>query len=204
MRSIGRRCLALRADVTQSDQIQEFVSRAVQEFGKIDILVNNAGVTLGSAKIAESLDLDAYRQVMEGNLTSAALCSYYVGKEMLSQGYGRIINLTSVLGVVGGKREGPSHAYSIAKHGVVGLTRACALQWAERGITVNAIAPGYFPSEMGDVPLNPSDEEIAYHTPMGREGRPEELKTTLLFLASNASSYITGQVIVVDGGWTVW
>jgi gluconate 5-dehydrogenase len=204
VRSLGRRCLAIQADVTRRDEVEGFFCRTLQEYGKVDILVNNAGVTLADAKLADNVDWDVHRRIMEGNLTSASLCSYIIGREMLARGYGRIINLTSILGVVGGIPQGPSYSYSIAKHGVVGLTRACALQWARRGITVNAIAPGYFPGQMEEVALNPSGDEIAYRTPMGRRGRPEELKTALLFLAAEASSYITGQVIMVDGGWTVW
>ena len=119
---------------------------------------------------------------------------------MLARGYGRIINISSVLGVGGSTAEEPSFAYDISKHGMVGLTRSCAIQWAQKGITVNAIGPAFFPSEMpgGDM------ETVRRWTPMGRKGRSEELKTTVLFLAAEASSYVTGQHICVDGGWTAW
>ena len=204
VRTLGRRCLAVKADVTNPDQIDSFVDHVIAEYGKIDILVNNAGVSLFEAKSATKADFAAYDKIMKTNVTGSAMLAHRVGKEMLARGYGRMINLSSVLGVVGGVPQGPSWAYSISKHSVVGLTRACAIQWADRGITVNALAPGYFPSEQSFVGGNPDGEEIEYRTPMRRQGRPDELKTALLFLASPQSSFITGQTIVVDGGWSVW
>ena len=204
VRALGRRCLALKADVTDPTQIDAFVDQVLAEYGKIDILVNNAGVSLFEAKSATDADFHAFDTIMETNVTGSAMLAHRVGKEMLAKGYGRIINLSSVLGVVGGVPQGPSWAYSISKHSVIGLTRACAIQWADRGITVNALAPGYFPSEQSFVGGNPDDDEIKYRTPMRRQGRPDELKTALLFLASPQSSFITGQTIVVDGGWSVW
>ena len=204
VRAHGRRCLAIKADVTNPGQIDSFVDQVLAEYGKIDILVNNAGVSLFEAKSVTNADFDAYHKIMDTNVAGSAMLAHRVGKEMLTRGYGRIINLSSVLGVVGGVPQGPSWAYSISKHSVVGLTRACAIQWADRGITVNALAPGYFPSEQSFVGGNPDAEEIRYRTPMRRQGRPDELKTALLFLASPQSSFITGQTIVVDGGWSVW
>ncbi len=204
VRALGRRCLAVKADVTDPKQIDTFVDRVLAEYGKIDILVNNAGVSLFEAKSATDADFNAYDAVMETNVIGSAMLAHRVGKEMLARGYGRVINLSSVLGVVGGVPQGPSWAYSISKHSVVGLTRACAIQWADRGVTVNALAPGYFPSEQSFVGGNPDAEEIKYRTPMRRQGRPKELKTALLFLAARDSSFITGQTIVVDGGWSVW
>ena len=169
------------------------------EYGKIDILVNNAGVSLFEAKSATDADFDAFDAVMETNVIGSAMLAHRVGKEMLARGYGRIINLSSVLGVVGGVPQGPSWAYSISKHSVVGLTRACAIQWADRGVTVNALAPGYFPSEQSFIGGNPDAEEIKYRTPMRRQGRPDELKTALLFLAARDSSFHHG---ADDSRWT--
>ena len=123
VRDLGRRCLALKADVTNPDQIDSFVDRTLAEYGKIDILVNNAGVTIFEGKSATDADFDAYHKIMETNLTGSAMLAHRVGKEMLARGYGRIINLSSILGVVGGVPQGPSWAYSISKHSVVGLTR---------------------------------------------------------------------------------
>ena len=204
VRALGRRCLAVKADVTDPGQIDAFVDQVMAEYGKIDILVNNAGVSLFEAKSATDANFQAFDAIMETNVTGSAMLAHRVGREMLARGYGRIINLSSVLGVVGGVPQGPSWAYSISKHSVVGLTRACAIQWADRGVTVNALAPGYFPSEQSLVGGNPDEDEIKYRTPMRRQGRPDELKTALLFLAAKDSSFITGQTIVVDGGWSVW
>ena len=204
VRALGRRCLAVKADVTSPDQIDSFVDRVLAEYGKIDILVNNAGVTIFEGKSATDANFAAYDKIMQTNVTGSAMLAHRVGKEMLARSYGRIINLSSILGVVGGVPQGPSWAYSISKHSVVGLTRACAIQWADRGITVNALAPGYFPSEQAFVGGNPDEEEIKYRTPMRRQGRPDELKTALLFLASPHSGFITGQTILIDGGWSVW
>ena len=203
VRDLGARCLVVQTDVTKAEQVDNLVERTMETFGKIDILVNNAGAFFKGSKIAEDLDFDAVHKVMEANLTSAALCSHRAGLKMLDQGYGRIINIASVMGVVGGVPEDYSYAYSISKHGMVGLTKALALQWAKKGITANAIGPAYFETELTEF-LSEEFTGLAERTPMGRMGKPEELKTALLFLASETSSYITGQTILVDGGWTVW
>ena len=203
IRGLGRKCLVVQTDLTQADQVDNMVSKTIQEYGKIDILVNNAGASFDGGRSIDTLDFDAYRRTMEANLTSAVLCTYRVGQEMLARGYGRIINISSILGVVGAISEEPSFAYPISKHGMVGLTRSCAIQWAQKGITANAIGPGYFPSELCEGPTEDWDP-VKYRAPIGRWGRPEELKTAVLFLAAEASSYVTGQHICVDGGWTAW
>ena len=203
IRDLGARCLVVQTDVTIPDQVDNLVERTMQTFGKIDILVNNAGAFFPGSKMAGDLDFDAVQRVMDANLTSAALCSHRTGLKMLDQGYGRIINIASVLSVVGGVPEDYSYAYSISKHGMVGLTKALALQWAKKGVTANAIGPAYFETELTEF-LSEEFAGLAQRTPMGRMGKPEELKTALLFLAAEASSYITGQLILVDGGWTAW
>ena len=203
IRDLGARCLVVRTDVTESDQVDNLVERTIEEYGRIDILVNNAGAFFEGSRIADDLDFESVQNVMDANLTSAALCSHRAGLKMLAQGYGRIINIASVLAVRGGVPEDYSYAYSISKHGMYGLTKSLALQWAQKGITANAIGPAYFQTELIEV-LSDEFEGLAKRTPMGRLGRPEELKTALLFLAAEASSYITGQIILVDGGWTVW
>ena len=171
VRALGRRCLAVKADVTSPDQIDSFIDQVLAEYGKIDILVNNAGVTIFEGKSATNADFAAYDKIMQTNVTGSAMLAHRVGKEMLARGYGRIINLSSILGVVGGVPQGPSWAYSISKHSVVGLTRACAIQWADRGITVNALAPGYFPSEQAFVGGNPDEEEIKVPHPHASPGQ---------------------------------
>lgn len=203
IRNLGARCLVVQTDVTQSDQVDNLVDRTMETFGKIDILVNNAGAFFPGSKMADDLDFEAVQKVMDANLTSAALCSHRAGLKMLDQGFGRIINIASVLSVVGGVPEDYSYAYSISKHGMVGLTKALALQWAKKGVTANAIGPAYFETELTGF-LSDEFAGLAARTPMGRMGRPDELKTALLFLAAESSSYITGQLILVDGGWTAW
>ena len=203
IRDLGARCLVVQTDVTDPDQVDNLVGRTMETFGKIDILVNNAGAFFKGSNIADDLDFDAVQKVMDANLTSAALCSHRAGLKMLERGYGRIINIASALAVVGGVPEDYSFAYSISKHGMVGLTKALALQWAKKGITANAIGPAYFETELIEF-LSEEFSGLAQRTPMGRMGRPEELKTALLFLAAEGSSYVTGQTILVDGGWTVW
>ena len=203
IRDLGARCLVVQTDVTQPDQVDNLVERTMQTFGKIDILINNAGAFFKGSKMADNLDFEAVQNVMDANLTSAALCSHRAGLKMLDQGYGRIVNIASVLAVVGGVPEDYSYAYSISKHGMVGLTKSLALQWAKKGITANAIGPAYFETELTEF-LSDEFAGLAQRTPMGRMGKPEELKTALLFLSADSSSYITGQTILVDGGWTVW
>ena len=203
IKNLGVGCLAVQTDVTEPEQVDTLVKKAMAEYGRIDILVNNAGASFSGSSIADNLDFKAVDRVLGTNLTSAALCAHRVGLQMLKQGYGRIINIASVLGAVGGVPEDYSYAYSISKHGILGLTKALALQWAQKGITANAIGPAYFDTELLKNNINAFDM-LAKRTPMGRMGRPEELKTAILFLAAESSSYVTGQMVLVDGGWTVW
>ena len=177
VRGLGARCLVVQTDVTKAEQVDNLVERTMETFGKIDILVNNAGAFFeGLQRWPTTWTSMPCRKVMEANLTSAALCSHRAGLKMLDQGYGRIINIASVLGVVGGVPEDYSYAYSISKHGMVGLTKALALQWAKKGITANAIGPAYFETELTEF-LSDEFAGLAQRTPMGRMGKPEELKT---------------------------
>jgi gluconate 5-dehydrogenase len=204
VRALGRRCLTLQTDVSQNDQVQEFVARTLDEYGKIDILVNNAGI--GSTGVADEKTLEEFVEEIDVNLVSVFNLSQRVGKEMLARGYGRIVNIASVSGINAAMPADASIGYTPSKSGVIGLTKEFAVQWAKTGITVNAIAPAYFPSDLGGgVHENPDVlEEIEQRTPMGRMGQPEELAGALLLFASDASTYVTGQVLSVDGGWTAW
>lgn len=207
VRSLGRRCLVIQTDVTQPGQVGNLVTRTLQEYGKIDILVNNAGIVADG--VAEEATLEEFNQVIQGNLISVFICSQRVGREMLARGYGRIINIASVSGVNAGVPVGNVHydaCYTPSKSGVIGLTKEFAVQWAKRGVTVNVIAPAYFPSDLVEnfYDLPGVRDSVESHTPMGRIGRTEELAGPLVFLASDASSYVTGQTICVDGGWTAW
>ena len=166
--------------------------------------MNNAGVA--ASGVAETETREEFVKDIEGNLISVFLLSQRVGKEMLARGYGRIINIASVSGVNASMPEDPGISYMPSKSGVIGLTKEFAVQWAKRGITVNAIAPGYFHSDLveGFYDKPEVNRAIEWRTPMSRMGKLEELAGALIFLASNASTYVTGQTLCVDGGWTAW
>ncbi|MCW2601116.1 MAG: short-chain dehydrogenase/reductase [Frankiales bacterium] len=195
------RALAVRCDVTLEEDCATLVEQTLQEHGRIDVLVNNAGVS--NVAKAEDETTEAFRRVVEVNLVATYTLSRLAGIEMLKAGSGTMVNVASMVGLVGLGRM-PQASYAASKAGVVNLTRELAAQWARRGVRVNALAPGFFPSEMTEE-LFGSDTGLAWvekMTPMGRGGRPDELDGALLFLASDASSYVTGSVVTVDGGWT--
>lgn len=197
----GAEALAVPCDVTLESDVDRAAEEVLARFGRVDVLVCNAGVT--TIVPAETQGLGDFRATLDVNLTGVFLCAQRFGRPMLAQGAGSIVNVSSILGVVG-VGQVPQAAYCAAKGGVLNLTRDLAAQWARRGVRVNAIAPGWFPSEM-TADMFGDDRSMKWmrgRTPMGRAGRPEELAGPLLFLASDASSYVTGQVIAVDGGWT--
>lgn len=198
----GAEAFAVACDVADERQVEALVEATLERFGNVDVLVNNAGVT--HPQPAESESLEDWRRVIDVNLTGLFCCAQRLGRPMLEAGQGAIVNVASVLGLVGAGQI-PQASYAAAKGGVVNLTRELAAQWARRGVRVNAIAPGWFRSEMTDDMFE--DERgrawIRKRTPMGRAGEGEELAGALLFLASDASSYVTGQTVAVDGGWTI-
>lgn len=189
----GGEALALQADVSQTEQVDQLVEKIQEKWDKIDILVNNAGITKDNLLIR--MKLEDWQAVLALNLTGVFLCTRAVGKLMLKQRRGRIINIASVSGQMGN----PGQAnYSAAKAGVIGLTKTLAKEFASRGITVNAVAPGFIETDMTH---DLKAEEILKLIPLGRFGKPEEVAQMVSFLASNpASAYITGQVFNVDGG----
>jgi len=195
------RAVGVRCDVTDEDDCARLVQTAIDTHGRIDVLINNAGVS--NVAKAEEETTEQFRRVVDVNLVATYTLSRLVGIQMLAAGSGAIVNVASMVGLVGLGRM-PQAAYAASKAGVVNLTRELAAQWARRGIRVNAIAPGFFPSEMTQE-LFGSDSGSAWvekMTPMGRGGRAGELDGALLFLASDAGSYVTGSVVTVDGGWT--
>jgi NAD(P)-dependent dehydrogenase (short-subunit alcohol dehydrogenase family) len=195
----GRRCRAFAADVTVAADVDRLVAEVEAEFGQIDILVNNAGNNIRGA--VDQLTEADWDSVVDTNLKGPFLCSRLVGPGMVRRGWGRIINMGSILGAVALPGRAP---YASAKAGVINLTRVLALEWAGTGVTVNTICPGPFATEMNRQLL---DDPVKYQEfikliPMGRWGELEELSGAVVFLASDASSFVTGSALFVDGGWT--
>jgi NAD(P)-dependent dehydrogenase (short-subunit alcohol dehydrogenase family) len=194
----GRRVMAFAADVTKIGDVERLADDVEREFGKIDILVNNAGINIrGPIQQLTEADWDA---VIDTNLKGPFLCARAVGPRMVTRGWGRVINLGSVLGVIALPGRAP---YASSKAGIINLTRVLALEWAGTGVTANAICPGAFATEMNrsllDDPVK--YKEFVAQIPMGRWGELEELTGAVVFLASDASSYVTGTPLFVDGGW---
>jgi gluconate 5-dehydrogenase len=202
LRAKGLRAAAVACDVSIPEQVNAAVRAAIDRFGRLDILVNNAGITWGEA--VETMDVAKWRQVFETNATGTFLMSQAAGNEMqrLSRG-GAIINITSVAGMSGLESDVlDAVGYSASKGAVITFTRDLAVKWAKHGIRVNAIAPGFFDTRLSHGLLEKVQAKIEKTTPMGRIGQPGELAGVVVFLASAASSYVTGQILAVDGGMT--
>jgi gluconate 5-dehydrogenase len=201
---LGVRALGLACDVRDPDQVQAVVKRTVDELGSVDILVNNAGTVWGASP--EDMPLEGWQKVVDVNLTGVFLCSQAAGREMIAKsGGGAIVNIASVAGLQGGPPEiMNSIVYNATKGGVIAFSRDLACKWARHGIRVNAIAPGWFPSDMANFVLDQHGDELVRHVPLGRFGGPEDLKGVVVFLASEASAYVTGHTLVVDGGQSAW
>lgn len=193
--ALGRKALKIKADVGNADEVQAMVDEAHAAFGHIDVLVNNAGITRDGLLIRMK-DSD-WDDVLNINLKGVYLVTKAVAKLMVKQRSGRIINMTSVSGVTGNVGQAN---YAAAKAGVIGFTKTCAKELAARGITVNAVAPGFIETAMTDVLPEKIKEGIAATVPLGRMGQPEEIAGVVTFLASDFARYITGQVLNVDGG----
>ena len=193
--------LAVAADVADDGDRERLIAESIERFGQVDVLVNNAGI--GEKMAIEEESLDRFRLAMEVNVTALWHLSKLVAPSMIEHGGGSIVNIASMLGHVGATPVKQAH-YCASKGAVVNLTRELALQWARKGITVNALCPGWFPSEMtaGMESDEGSIRFITTNTPIPRMGELHELEGALLLLASPAGSFITGQSIIVDGGWT--
>lgn len=206
VRAHGAQCLALQGDVTDEAQVDAALERITEELGGLDILVNNAGVAPFGR--AEKHTAEQWREALEVNVTAAFRLSQKVLPLMEQRGGGRIVNVSSVLGSVANSVF-PTVAYGTSKGAVEMMTRQLAVEWAPRGITVNCVAPGWFPTEMNTDPrygdVHPKyKEKMIECLPMGRLGETGELKGALIYLASPAGRYVTGTTLVVDGGWLAW
>jgi NAD(P)-dependent dehydrogenase (short-subunit alcohol dehydrogenase family) len=193
---------AVRCDVADAAQLQALVDGVVARHGTVDICVNNAGISSGGPE-AQS-DPDAFARVLDVNVRAVFALCQLVARPMLAQGRGSIVNVSSMFGLVA-SAPAPDAGYVAAKAAVNGLTRELGAQWGAQGVRVNALAPGWFPTDM-NTELFADERTVRWlhrQTPLGRAGRPDELDGPLLFLASDASSYCTGHVLVIDGGWTL-
>ncbi len=195
----GHKSLSMALDVTNPEDVEQAVQKIMEMSGRIDILINNAGTSWGAPAL--DMPLDAWHKVIETNLTGTFLMSQRVGREMVGRKSGKIINIASVAGL-GGSRPDVLDAvgYSASKAGIIALTKDLAVKWGPYGVTVNAIAPGFFPTKMTRVLLERHGEAILQQIPLGRFGTEDDIKGLIVFLSSRASEYMTGSIIVVDGG----
>lgn len=204
IRSGGGEAISLACDVTDPESVRDTLESTEGEFGGVDILVNNSGATWGAPP--EDMPLERFDQVVNVNLRGTFIMVQEVGRRMIQRGAGgRVINIASVAGLVGGK---PPYmqtvGYNSTKGAVISMTRDLATSWAQYGINVNAIAPGWFPTRMSGGLIERFEEEMLRDIPLHRFGSPEELKGVAVFLASDAAAYMTGQTVTVDGGTTAW
>ncbi|HKV04840.1 MAG TPA: SDR family oxidoreductase [Candidatus Acidoferrales bacterium] len=200
LKALGVDTLALDCDVKNPASVQELVDRSLSQFGRIDILINNAGTSWGAP--IEEMRLEHWNKVIETNLTGTFLCCQAVGKFMTAQKRGKIINIASTAGLRGSSPEFQAIGYQASKGGVITFTRDLARKWAMHNVQVNAIAPGWFPTHMSEVLIERNKASILRGIPLGRLGSEHDLKGAAVFLASDASDFVTGTVLVVDGGET--
>src|SRR5260370_1582086 len=198
LKHLGVQTLALGCDVKNPGHVQAVVDAAVSKFGRIDILINNAGTSWGAP--IEEMRLEHWNKVIETNLTGTFLFSQAVGQHILPQRRGKIINVASVAGFRGAPPEFQAIGYHASKGGVIAFTKDLACKWGIHNIQVNAIAPGWFPTNMSQVVIERNKEAFLSKIPLQRFGNEQDLKGAAVFLASDASDFVTGHVLVVDGG----
>jgi NAD(P)-dependent dehydrogenase (short-subunit alcohol dehydrogenase family) len=202
LRALGVQTLALACDVQDKASIDATVDATLAKFGRIDILVNNAGVSWGSP--VETMLLESWDKVLSTNLTGMFLFCQAVGKSMIAQRSGKIINIASVAGLRGSSAELQAIGYTASKGGVIAFSKDLACKWAPHNIHVNAIAPGWFPTHLSERVIERRKHSLLEKIPLGRFGGNHDLKGAAVFLASDASAYVTGHVLVVDGGQSAW
>lgn len=193
--ALGRRSMKIKADVKDSAQVEEMVKQVVEEFGRLDILVNNAGITRDN--LIMRMKEDEFDEVIATNLKGVFNCLKAVTRPMMKQRSGRIINISSVVGSLGNPGQ---VNYAAAKAGVIGMTKTAAKELASRGITVNAIAPGFIVTDMTDQLQGETRDQLLKQIPLARLGQPEEIAKAVRFLASDDAAYMTGQTLHIDGG----
>jgi NAD(P)-dependent dehydrogenase (short-subunit alcohol dehydrogenase family) len=202
VQAAGGTAMSRVLDVADADAVHAFVDAALRDFGRIDVLVNNAGTAW--ADPVEDTPLRGWQKVVDVNLTGVFLCSQAAGRVMIERGGGKIVNLASITGLRGQPPEElDAIAYSTTKGAVVAFTRDLAIKWARHGIAVNAIAPGWFPTDLSQPALDRSGDLLLHGIPMRRYGGDSDLKGAVAYLASAASDYVTGHTLVVDGGATI-
>ena len=195
---LGERALGVKADVRSADEIAGLLARAVERFGSVDVVVNNAGITKDGLMVR--MDEKDWDLVLDINLKGAFLVTKAAGRIMMKQRHGRIVNISSVVGLTG--NAGQTN-YASSKAGLIGLTKSAAKELATRGVTVNAVAPGFIDTEMTQQMPETARQDLLAQVVLRRPGTPEDVAAAVLFLASDDASYITGQVVAVDGGLTM-
>lgn len=198
VKALGQNAVAIKADLSSSEGCKQLVSQCVQSIGGIYALVNNAGIT--NDGLVMRMSDEQFDSVIRANLNSCFYCTREASSYMLKARQGRIINITSVVGIIGNAGQAN---YSASKAGIIGLTKSCAREFAKRGICVNAVAPGFIETAMTDVLSDDVKTAMLGSIPLGRLGKPEDIAGIVSFLCGDSASYITGQVMVVDGGMVI-
>ena len=198
----GVEVVSIKCDVAKEKDVLAMVNQVLKAFGRLDILVNNAGITWGAP--ADEYPMDKWRQVIDVNLTGSFMVAKEAFKVMKTQGKGKIINIASMMGTVGAKSDVmDAVAYNASKGAIINLTRDLAVKWAPFGVNVNAISPGWFPTHMAEKVIEIRRDTFLNNIPAGRFGNDVDVKGAVVYLASDASDYVHGHELVVDGGWTI-